>query len=323
MPTNDEIKIINNLLQKYGKIKQELIKKSDSTEVEKPLEIFIEIEYGFFSYSEIFEYYGIYPNDKNLEIIDKIIEFEYEIFKYYDLPRTKKNVKILQSIISKNISDDIIKNVLSNLEKEYEFYKVDNRTPIEILKEGIAQDLYWCDVLAEMRVKINEFNRSLFEDPFNDVLINNDEEFVELYNKMVIGKDKDQEVEQTFENSSNSQKPHIRYLELYPSYISLIEGVPDKKYNQELVEKAIEKAREDEEIPVHLIKPKITYNENSIPLLPNYTIIVRLETFENYFDRELNVVLFVNDISSKPITKIVEEYTKDLDWNNLSKPCDW
>lgn len=119
-------------------------------------------------------------------------------------------------------------------------------------------------------------------------------------------------------------------LHVYPTYRGLIVGTPDDDMNNEYIADATKKAGDMFGSPVCVIPPKITQNPVEMeggrifqsPRLPNYTLLVSLETFEiegNFDGRYLTAVLFVDDIYTMPIDQIVGSAIRELNWKEHSQ----
>lgn len=119
-------------------------------------------------------------------------------------------------------------------------------------------------------------------------------------------------------------------LHVYPTYRGLMCGIPDDDMNKEFITDAEKKASDLFGSPVHTVPPKIMPNPVEMdggrifqsPRLPNYTLLVSLETFEiegDFDGRRLTIVLFADDIYTMPIDQIIGAAIRELNWKEHSQ----
>lgn len=112
------------------------------------------------------------------------------------------------------------------------------------------------------------------------------------------------------------------------TYAGLILGTPDEEMNQCIIlhaQSSIEKYWGTRKI--HLVEPEIKQvpygdREGTFPCLPKYCLRVWLTSIEaeRGDGTELVVVIYTNeDIYEKPLSVLVYEKIKDIDWKTVSE----
>jgi len=112
----------------------------------------------------------------------------------------------------------------------------------------------------------------------------------------------------------------IKGLYIQDTYIGLLEGGPDKYYNQEIIDGFYNKAKRlwGHQM-IHLIKPQITYRHYH-PYLPPYAYAAWLISFDSEPEMTQLAVLWFSDLNlNKEFHSSVTECIKSINWKELAE----
>ena len=126
----------------------------------------------------------------------------------------------------------------------------------------------------------------------------------------------------------------ITQLSQWKTYDGLIEGIPFDRINNQILNRALEKARElDKENPTHLIEPKLTpipyegrYPFGDPVSLPETICMAVLrchQSIRGLGDYSELTVVWLQDHYAFPIEESVLDQLKTLPWTQLAKGYNW